>query len=120
MAKPQYERENLGTMVVFLLPSVQLKKKGRRGTTLEYRLHDFLLQKFKGYTASMANVFGYWVNSKKKEFYGEHTEYKVSLLDRKHIVALEEFLIKLAVEMKEESIYMAAGDHSWLLYPKKK
>jgi len=115
------ERENLGTMVVFLLPSLKLKKRGKRGETLEDKLHSFLLEKFNGYTAAAGNIFGYWKNASGREFYGEHKEYKVSLLDPKRIAVLERFLVRLAQEMQEESIYLSAGGDSWLLYsPAKK
>lgn len=114
MAK--YVRENLGRMIVFLLPSLKLKKRGKQGLTLEDKLHDFLLKKFNGYTAAAGNIFGYWKNNAGREFYGEHKEYKVSLLDKKGIKVLEDFLVSLAQEMQEESIYLSAGDDSWLLY----
>ena len=113
----KYEKESLGTMVVFLLPSVPLKKRSSAGPTVEDRLHDFLLENFKGYTATMANVFGYWINQSGKEFYGEHVEYKVSLLDPTRIPVLEEYLVDLAQEIEEDSIYVASGEKSWLLYP---
>lgn len=117
----KYEKENLGTMIVFLLPSLKLKKRSKQGLTLEDKLHDFLLKKFKGYTAAAGNIFGYWKNTAGREFYGEHKEYKVSLLDKKSIKVLEDFLVSLAQEMQEESIYLSAGDDSWLLYgPSKK
>jgi len=114
-----YKRENLGTMVTFLLPSLKLKERMRRGQTLEDRLHAFLLKQFNGYTATAANVFGYWRSHSGREFYGEHTEYKVSLIDRNRIGILERFLAKIGRELGEQSVYLAAGDESWLLYPGK-
>lgn len=114
----KYEKENLGTMVDFLLPSLKLKQRGEGGKTLEDDLHHFLLHHFNGYTATAGNVFGYWKNANGKEFYGEHIEYKVSLKNKKSIGLLENFLIKMAAEMNELSVYLAAGNKSWLLYPK--
>jgi len=111
-----YEKENLGTMVVFLLPSLKLKKRSK-GITLEDKLHQFLLKKFNGYTAASGNIFGYWKN-RGKEFYGEHIEYKVSLLHPSKLTELENFLAKFAAQMSEKTIYISAGDQSWLLYPK--
>ena len=104
-------------MVTFLLPSLKLKEWNVRGKTLEDRLHDFLLKEFSGYTASAANLFGYWRNKSGREFYGEHKEYKVSLLDKKRIGLLEDFLARVGNEMGEKSVYLAAGDDSWLIYP---
>lgn len=115
--KQNYEKENLGAMVVFLLPSLKLKRKVEKGESLEDKLHDFLLKKFNGYTAAAGNIFGYWKNAAGKEFYGEHKEYKVSLLDKKEIETLEKFLAILASKMGEESIYLSIGEESWLLYP---
>lgn len=116
---PRYEKESLGTMVTFLLPSLKLKERNNRSSTHEDRLHAFLLKEFNGYTASAANHFGYWRSHSGREFYGEHKEYKVSLLDRDRIGILEDFLARIAREMGEKSVYLAAGDESWLLYPKK-
>ncbi len=112
----KYEKENLGTMVVFLLPSLKLKKR-KKGLALEDKLHQFLLKKFNGYTAASGNIFGYWKN-RGKEFYGEHIEYKVSLLQPSKLSVLESFLAKFATEMGEKTIYISAGEMSWLLYPK--
>ena len=114
-----YEKENLGTMVTFLLPSLKLKEPCGKNQTFEDRLHDFLLKNFNGYTASAANLFGYWRNHKGREFYGEHKEYKVSLLDQSRIVLLETFLARIGADMGEKSVYLAAGDDSWLIYPGK-
>ncbi len=116
-SKRPYAKENLGKMIVFLLPSLQLKRKSQKGESLEDKLHHFLLQKFNGYTAAAGNIFGYWRNAAGKEFYGEHKEYKVSLLKKNEIRALEDFLSILAFEMEEESIYVSSGEDSWLLYP---
>jgi len=113
----KYKKENLGTMVTFLLPSLKLKEWNMRGQTLEDRLHAFLLKEFSGYTASAANLFGYWRSHTGREFYGEHKEYKVSLLDKKRIALLEDFLARIGNEMGEKSVYLAAGDDSWLIYP---
>ena len=115
----RYQKEDLGTCVTFLLPSLKLKNRSRRGETLEAKLHHFLLQNFSGYTAAAGNVFGYWRSRRGKEFYGEHTEYKVSLLDSGKLETLEGFLAELALEMDEDSLYLAAGKESWLLYPEK-
>ncbi|HEX5036862.1 MAG TPA: hypothetical protein VFX30_06860 [bacterium] len=106
-------------MVTFLLPSLKLKEPCGKNQTFEERLHDFLLKNFNGYTASAANLFGYWRNHKGREFYGEHKEYKVSLLDESRIVLLETFLARIGADMGEKSVYLAAGDDSWLIFPDK-
>lgn len=41
----------------------------------------------------------------------------VSFGETEKIPLLEEFLVKIAKEMGEESIYLETGDQSWLLYP---
>lgn len=113
----RYAKENLGTMVTFLLPSLKLKERCRGQQTFEDRLHAFLLKKFNGYTASAANLFGYWRSHTGRAFYGEHKEYKVSLLDHSRIGLLEAFLARMGGDMGEKSVYLAAGDDSWLIYP---
>ncbi len=104
-------------MVTFLLPSLKLKEWNASGGTLEDRLHTFLLKEFNGYTATAANLFGYWRSHTGREFYGEHKEYKVSLLDKNRVELLEEFLVGMARDMGEKSVYLAAGNDSWLIYP---
>ncbi len=117
MKEKKYTKESLGTMVVFLLPSLKLKKRDKRGETLEDKIHNFLLKKFDGYTAAAGNIFGYWKNHRGKEFYGEHKEYKVSFSEQSKTPELEKFIAMIGAEMGEDSIYIETGDRSWLIYP---
>ncbi len=119
MKKGNYLKESLGTMVVFLLPSLKLKKRDKKGEAFEDKIHQFLLKHFDGYTAAAGNIFGYWKNHRGKEFYGEHKEYKVSFLDQTKIPDLENFIARIGFEMGEDSIYLETGDRSWLVYPEK-
>lgn len=112
-----YRKENLGTFVRFLLPSLKLRDRSQAGVELEERLHRFLLEEFGGYTATGGNVFGYWKSSQGEESYGEHLEYQVSLLDLGKLLALEEHLAQLALRLGEKSVYMCNGDRAWLIYP---
>ena len=55
-----FRERNLGNSVVFLLPSLKLKKPPLNGPSIENRLHAFLMDNFGGYTAQAGNIFGYW------------------------------------------------------------
>jgi hypothetical protein len=65
----------LGSSVVFLLPSLKLKKPSTNGPSVENRLHDFLVENFGGYTAQAGNIFGYWREEHRQDSYGEHREF---------------------------------------------
>jgi hypothetical protein len=102
---------------VFLLPSLKLKQKSRRGKSHEDVVHDFLMKRFSGYTASAGNIFGYWRDDTTgSESYGEHKEYKVSFRGRNRVAMLKEFLSELARELDEDSIYLEYGEDAWLVY----
>jgi len=103
-------------MAVFLLPSLKLKQKKNR-ESYEDIVHDFLIKRFSGYTASAGNIFGYWRDARTgRESYGEHKEYKVSFRGKNRVAMLKEFLSELAGELDEDSIYLEYGEDAWLVY----
>jgi hypothetical protein len=73
----KYRERNLGTSVVFLLPSLKLKEPSLNGPSIENRLHAFLMENFGGYTAQAGNIFGYWREENGRDSYGEHREFSV-------------------------------------------
>lgn len=108
--------ESLGRMAVFLLPSLKMKQK-KLGKSYEEIVHHFLMKHFAGYTASAGNIFGFWRDGKmRRDYYGEHKEYKVSFRGRDRVVMLQRFLSRLAGELGEESIYLEYGEDAWLVY----
>ena len=112
--------DSLGRMAVFLLPSLKLKQKKKRGESYEDIVHDFLMKRFSGYTASAGNIFGYWRDDTTgRESYGEHKEYKVSFRGKNRVAILKEFLSELAGELDEDSIYLEYGEDAWLVYARK-
>jgi hypothetical protein len=70
----KYQERNLGTAVVFLLPSLKLKEPSLDGPSLENRLHSFLMDNFGGYTAQAGNIFSYWREDGRYS-YGEQREF---------------------------------------------
>ncbi len=109
--------EPLGRMAVFLLPSLKLKQRQKRGRTYEEIVHQFLLKNFGGYTASAGNIFGFWRDEKAgPEWYGEHREYKVSFRGQNRVAMLQRFLGRLASELDEETIYLEYGEDAWLVH----
>lgn len=112
-----YREQNLGTAVVFLLPSLKLKEPALDGNSIERRLHTFLMGHFGGYTAQAGNIFGYWRDSAGHDSYGEHREFSVAFVESAKLPALKEFIANLADELEEECIYMRAGSAASLIYP---
>ena len=101
---------------MFLVPSLKLKCRSKSGQQLEERIHRFLLRRFGGYTAAAGNIFGYWKDDNGREFYGEHKEYKVGLLDDAKVPELKRFLAELAADLREECLYLEAGKQASLIY----
>lgn len=112
-----FRLDPLGRMAVFLLPSLKLKQRRRRGRSYEEVVHHFLLKHFGGYTASAGNIFGFWRDDETgREYYGEHREYKVSFRGRERVAMLQHFLSKLARELAEDTIYLEYGEDAWLVH----
>jgi len=113
-----YREHDLGEAARFLVPSLKLKSPPEAGSSVESRLHDFLMKNFGGYTAQAGNIFGYWRDSGGRDSYGEHREYTVALLDHSKLCTLKTFLAQTAKDLGEECIYLLAGQHGFLIYPK--
>jgi hypothetical protein len=108
--------ESIGKTATFLVPSLKLKERSGSGPTLEDKIHRYLLRRFGGYTAATGNIFGYWKDARGREFYGEHKEYKVAVLEDRRVPELKRFVAQLAAEMREECIYMEAGKEAFFIY----
>ena len=105
----KYRERSLGTAVVFLLPSLKLKEPSLNGPSIENRLHSFLMDNFGGYTAQAGNIFGYW-REDGRDSYGEHREFSVASRDDSQLPLLKEFLASMARDLKEECVYLRAGE----------
>ena len=116
MASPEVREESIGQMAVFLVPSLKLKEREGSGSTVEERIHKFLLQSFGGYTAAAGNIFGYWTDDDGKHSYGEHKEYKVGLREDSRLSELKHFLASIARDLDEECIYLEAGKQACFIY----
>lgn len=112
-----YREQSLGTAVVFLLPSLKLKEPLASGSTVESRLHTFLMDNFGGYTAQAGNIFGYWRDGRGRDSYGEHREFSVAFVDDVKLPALKAFVAKMAQDLEEECIYLRVGPTASLIYP---
>ena len=112
--------ESAGRVAAFLVPSLKLKDRSRSGPTLEDKIHRFLLRRFGGYTAAAGNIFGYWKDPSGREFYGEHKEYRVGLVEDRKLPELKRFLAGLAAEMDEQCIYLQAGGDASFVYAAKR
>src|SRR5262249_2117331 len=85
--------------------------------THEDVLHEFLMKRFGGYTASAGNIFGYWKDARTgREYYGEHKEYKVSFRGKDRVALLLRYLARLGHQLGEDSIYVETGEDAWLVY----
>jgi hypothetical protein len=112
-----YREQSLGSAVVFLLPSLKLKEPSTSGSSVETRLHAFLMDNFGGYTAQAGNIFGYWRDASGRDSYGEHREFSVAFVEESKLPLLKEFVARMAAELAEECIYLRAGNTASLVYP---
>jgi len=111
-----YREKPLGKNVRFLLPSLKLKEPCASGETVEQSVHAFLMEKFGGYTATAANVFGYWREADGGYSYGEHREFTVALPHGEGLAALKEFLGRTARVLGEKCLYVEVAGEGILLY----
>jgi len=111
-----YREKPLGKNVRFLLPSLKLKEPCASGETVEQSVHAFLMEKFGGYTATAANVFGYWKEADGGYSYGEHREFTVALPHGEGLAALKEFLGRTARVLGEKCLYVEVAGEGILLY----
>ncbi len=115
-ATMEYHETPLGKNVRFLLPSLKLKQPSTNGDTIEQCVHFFLMENFGGYTATSANLFGYWKEEDGEHTYGEHREFVVALPNDKGLPELKEFLGKTARMLDEKCLYFEVAGVAVLLY----
>lgn len=111
-----YHETPLGKNVRFLLPSLKLKQPSVDGETIEHCVHVFLMENFGGYTATSANLFGYWKEEAGEQTYGEHREFVVALPDDKGLPELKTFLGQTARTLGEKCLYVEVAGVAVLLY----
>lgn len=111
-----YVEKALGKNVRFLLPSLKLKQPCPAGTTVEQLVHEFLMQHFDGYTATAANLFGYWTEAEGVFSYGEHREFTVALKGEGGLPELKHFLGEIACMLDEKCLYVEVAGLAILLY----
>lgn len=113
----EFREKSLGKNVRFLLPSLKLKQPTAEGATIESRVHEFLLERFGGYTATAANLFGYWKEEDGRYDYGEHREFTVALPNDEGLDELKQFLGNTAGELGEYCVYLEVAGVAALIYP---
>src|ERR1700761_5336693 len=111
-----HREQALGRNVRFLLPSLKLKEPCVSGETVEQSVHAYLLEHFGGYTATSANLFGYWREEHGKYSYGEHREFTVALPNDQGLPELKDFLGRTAVALGESCLYVEVAGAAILLY----
>jgi hypothetical protein len=111
-----YHETPLGKNVRFLLPSLKLKHPSNTGETIEHCVHTFLIEHFGGYTATSANLFGYWKEEDGQHTYGEHREFVVALPNDKGLPELKDFLGRTARMLDEKCLYFEVAGVALLLY----
>jgi hypothetical protein len=103
--------DHVGPFLVFYLPVSKLDKKSRS------LVHNFFVENYNAYTHEISEINGYWV------FKGElvedkHERFEVSFKGIENFKKFIDFLSFLCAEIKEESIYLAFENQSWLIKPK--
>lgn len=111
-----YREKPLGKNVRFLLPSLKLKERCGSGETIEESVHEFLMGRFGGYTATSATVFGYWRENQGSYTYGEHREFTVALPRNEGLGDLKDFLGRTALMMRESCLYVEVAGDAVLLF----
>jgi hypothetical protein len=111
-----YFEKPLGKNVRFLLPSLKLKQPCPGGMTVEQSVHEFLMGNFGGYTATAANLFGYWKEEDGLFSYGEHREFTVALTGESGLTELKKFLGVTARTLDEKCLYVEVAGFASLLY----
>lgn len=106
---------NLGRPAVFFIPVKKLK--GRQGIRIRQDLHLFLITRFGAYSASLVPSFGFWKDASKAMVTDECTVFEVSFDGKEKIPILVKKLAELALEIRENCIYLKAGQYSCLVYP---
>lgn len=112
----RYVEKALGKNVRFLLPSLKLKQPCTGGKTVEQSVHDFLMENFGGYTATAANLFGYWREEDGAFSYGEHREFTVALTGNEGLAELKQFLGDTARTLDEKCLYVEVAGFASLVY----
>ena len=110
-----YEKP-LGRNVRFLLPSLKLMQPAADGATVEQSVHRYLVDHFGGYTATSANLFGFWKDESGGQLYGEHREFVVALPNDQGLPELKDFLGRVACQLGEECLYVEVAGAAFLLY----
>jgi hypothetical protein len=110
-----HREKALGKNVRFLLPSLKLKEPCGNGETVEQSVHEYLLKHFGGYTATSANLFGYWKEDHGKYIYGEHREFTVALPNDQGLPELKDFLGRTARTLGEDYLYVEVAGVALLL-----
>ena len=111
-----YFEKPLGKNVRFLLPSLKLKQPCEGGITVEQSVHEFLMGHFGGYTATAANLFGYWKEDDGVFTYGEHREFTVALTGEDGLSELKFFLGNTARTLDEKCLYVEVAGFAMLVY----
>ncbi len=111
-----YHEKPLGKNVRFLLPSLKLKQPCPAGSTVEQTVHEFLMTHFGGYTATSANMFGYWKEEDGVFSYGEHREFTVALTGESGLNELKQFLGGITRTLDEKCLYVEVAGVAFLLY----
>ena len=86
--------------------------------TVERNLHIFLIQHFGAYTSALVPSFGIWKDAHQVTVSDECRQYEVSFFGKERIPVLLEKLAEIARYIKEDCIYVKAGQYSGLVYPK--
>jgi len=117
-AHPSYRIVDIGRTAAFLIPvnKIDLPSK-EEGKTIKVSLEDFLTEKFGGYNVNPIPRVGAWTSESGQIFFDNCLEYSVAFAGKERIPELLQFLSDLAVQMKEECLFVSAGQYDALLYP---
>jgi hypothetical protein len=115
-ASERYIIQDLGRVMPFLIPSCKLKRPFA-GSTIEETLHRFIKKHVGALTYLSVPYSGEWSGQHEESVYDESRPYFVAFLGKERIPILLEFLAAIAKEIKEECIFVGAGQYSGTVAP---
>lgn len=107
-----YRLESLGRPALFYIPEEKLDEN----PDIQRKIHNFLTDRFGGYTNPTGDVKGYWKEGH-QIIRDRSRQYRVAFVGKERIPELAGFLSDLAIEMKEKCIYLETGEDAQLVWP---
>lgn len=115
-ASPEYQIKDIGREFLFYFPASKVHQRLDWKTTVEEKLHSFLVANFTGFTRTTIPSFGVWHDGQVFHF-DQCYRYEISFLGKDKIPMLISELSSLARLVDERCVYIGAGQYRALVFP---